>query len=478
MPNRSFLIPAVLLLVWRFLFMAAFPAMSSSQQPVRNALPSIRPNERTFLVLSDIHFDPITGTDPSGLEALASSPVEQWQAILESHTKRALLRGVSDSNYDLLVSAMDATRTLGLRYDYILVAGDFLGHNFPGKYPSFKPDNRGYQEFVIKTMIFINRTIQRFFPAVPIVGALGNNDSAIGDYAFPGQTLLAALSLEWKAVGSSADATRDFLSGGYYSVPHPTVSNQDFIVLNTSLWSRLYSDTASANPADQGWREMNWLTSELERVRGRGRAATLVMHLPPGIDAYASQGGSCRAPAFFWKKPYLDAFLTSIGGHKDLLRDSYAGHTHISDFRVFDDASGRPYFLTHIAPSFSPEGHDPGFEIGVYNKADGALVDYLMFYLKGFQNADSSLNPAWEKAYDFRELSGFADYSPASLQAIALLLRSNEAIRSRLLNLFATHMSSTTSLAPQDWKPYSCAETEITTGAFAACACPPVSSSP
>ena len=479
MDARRQVAAAILLLACWLLPFHAMPVGATPRQALQDGIVSVRRNERTFLILTDIHFDPFTGTDPRGVEALASNPVEKWPGIFESHTGRDLPAAPdkpaarSDTNYALLVSALESARNTGTPYDYVLVTGDYLGHDFEKKYRQFMPDSQGYRDFVIKTMVFVNRMIQQSFPAVPIVGALGNNDSVAGDYAEPGKPLLQALSKEWKVVAANPNAARDFRQGGYYAVPHPTVPGQEFLVLNTTLWSRLYTGGTSPGNSDAGALEMHWLVSRLDGLRARSHTAALIMHLPPGIDAYASsKSGKCSTPVAFWKKPYLDEFVAAIEGHKDSLRDGYAGHTHINDFRVLSDAAGAPYFATNIAPSMSPDSHNPEFEIGVYNTVSGALVDYAVLYLKNFAGPAFPAKPDWEKAYDFRQLSAFPSYSPASLRTISLLVRSNELVRSKLLDLFATHMSAAISLSAKDWRPYSCAQTEITPGAFVACSCP------
>ena len=297
---------AILLLACWLLPFHAIPVGANPRQALQNGIVSVAQNERTFLILTDIHFDPFTGTDQRGVEALASNPVEKWQRILESHAGRDLPSAPvaptarSDTNYALLVSALEAARGTGTPYDYVLVTGDYLGHDFEKKYRQFIPDSRGYQDFVIKTMVFVNRMIQQSFPAVPIVGALGNNDSIAGDYAAPGEPLLAALSKEWKVVAANPDAARDFRRGGYYAVPHPAVPGQEFLVLNTTLWSRLYTGSPSPGASDAGAQEMDWFISRLDGLRARGHTAALIMHLPPGIDAYASsKSGTCSAPAAF-----------------------------------------------------------------------------------------------------------------------------------------------------------------------------------
>jgi sphingomyelin phosphodiesterase acid-like 3 len=465
---------ATLLLAWWVLVASPVLTAATPQALAPNPVVSVARNERTFLILSDIHFDPFTGTDQAGIEALIESPVEKWPEVFESHAGPDLPRALSDTNFALLMSALSAAHSSGMQHDYVLVTGDYLGHNFERKYWQFVPDGRGYQDFVIKTMVFVNRMIQKSFPAIPVIGALGNNDSLNGDYAFPGKPLLVALSKEWKVLASRPEAARTFVLGGYYAVPHPTVPSQEFIVLNTSLWSRLYTGNASADIADEGAAQLKWLTAELDRLRARKHTAALILHLPPGVDAYtSSKAANCQMPALYWKQPYLDAFLAAIGSHKNVLRDSYAGHTHVNDFRVFSDASGIPYFQTNIAPSLNPDRHDPEFEVGVYDHGSGALMNYAVFYLKASPEAASAAPSVWERAYDFRQISRFPAYNPAALQTISTLLRSNEAVRSKLLELFSAH-AAVVPFSAKDWRIYSCAETEITPDSFAACNCPPI----
>ncbi len=447
------------------------PAIQALQISNPASLP-VTHDEGQFLILTDIHFDPFSGNDPHTIQALASSPVEKWQAILQPSASREPSRDGADSNYALLISALQAARQ-SAHYDYLLVPGDSLAHHFAEKYDEFHP-GEGYQEFAIKTLVFVNRMIQQAFPGVPIFYALGNNDSIDRDYGDPGKPLLVALSEEWQAVGGNAN--RDFLSGGYYAARHPTVASQELIFLNTSLWSRLYTPSTSLTDLNAGEVEMTWLASRLDEVRAQHLTASLVMHIPPGIDAYATahngSEGPCNTPLLFWKKPFLDSFIAIINSHKEILRDSYAGHTHINDFRIFTDASGMPYFQTNIAPSLSPDHHNPEFEIGVYDKADGSLVDYAVEYLEDSPGGGSPTVSNWRRAYDFRALSTLPIYSPASLQTISLLIRSSSAIRSRLLDLFATHNRAARSISAREWLPYSCAETEITPGAFTLCSCP------
>ena len=435
------------------------------------------PNEGTFLLLSDIHLDPLTGTDPHVVQQLLASPVERWQSIFQSSPDRQISPNGADSNYALLASALEAARRSGVHYDYIIITGDFLGHDLSAKYSRFTHSDAGYREFAIHTLVFVNRMAQQAFPGVPIFETLGNNDSTEGDYLDPGAPLLETLAKEWKVVAADPDATRDFLKGGYYAVPHPFVSNHEFIILNTAFWSNNYTGS-SPGAVDPGFQELAWLKSELDRVQAAHKNATLLMHIPPGVDAYkSSQTDGCN-PTLFWKKPYQDSFLAILEAHASQIRDGYAGHTHVDDFivinTVINGTSGTPYFQIHITPSISRDHrNNPAFETGVYDKTSGALADYMATYLQSSSTAgDGSQGVAWVPEYDFRQLSHLPMYSPAALQTIALLIRSNDLIRQKFLDLYVSKASSSGSAPIKDWLSYSCAQTEVSPDSFRGCACP------
>ena len=218
----------------------------------------------------------------------------------------SLTNGTHDSNYALLAAALAAARSSGTSYDYVLVAGDYLTHDFRLKYRAQKLADQDFPDFAIKTMVFVSRTIQAAFPKAPVFGVVGNNDSACGDYAEPAHSaLFAALAAEWNVVSSRPDAARDFAAGGYYAVPHPTVPKQELIVLNSTFWSSLYHagcSSASGRSGDApGDIEMAWLKQQLQQAQLAGKTAVLAMHIPPGFDAFnSSRQNDCAKPTALW----------------------------------------------------------------------------------------------------------------------------------------------------------------------------------
>ncbi len=272
---------------------------SDRPAPVASAAAPFVPagNEGTFLTLSDIHFDPYA--DPAVVRQLATAPVDQWGAILAGSTAPFAEYG-SDTTYPLMMSALSAARGTGLAYDYVLVTGDLLAHDFRRGFETHAGgDDDAYGSFVVKTITFLTRTLQQTFAGVPVILALGNNDSACGDYRLtPNGAMLHALAPELNVLAGHPQATEDFEAGGFYAVPHPTVPGRQIVVLNDVFWSTQYLDRCDPMISDAGAAELGWLEWKLFKARSAKQSVTLVMHIPPGIDAYRSaqhRERDCRA---------------------------------------------------------------------------------------------------------------------------------------------------------------------------------------
>jgi sphingomyelin phosphodiesterase acid-like 3 len=432
----------------------------------------------TFLILSDIHFDPFA--DPAIVPKLAASKVEDWESIFRSSSVQAFSQYGSDSNYPLLASVLTAAREYAARqrYDYVVFAGDYLVHRFREKYRQQVGGNEeAYRQFVAKTMTFVSRMIQQSFPTLPVFGTLGNNDSVCGDYRLsPGGSFLASVAKEWKVLASDRAAMNDFATGGFYMVPHPSVPSQELIVLNSTFWSASYQDACGSTPGDPGAAELNWLAWKLYQVRVAKKTATLIMHIPPGIDAfYSARSGKCGTVTTLWKPAYVSAFLQTIEMYKDVLRDNYAGHMHMDDFRLISDSSGAPFLETHVVPAISPVyGNNPAFEIGLYAKSNGQLTDYAVVYLANLADfkEGAQKKPVWPVEYSVDSGYRIAEYGPQGAKKIADAIRSDPKTRAQYMKFYAVKSSKTPSVNDDNWLIYACAQTQITADAFAKCSCP------
>lgn len=433
---------------------------------------TVRPGQGVFLHLSDIHFDPLA--QPALLPQLLAAPVERWSDIFKAAPQpQPYSRYGQDTNYPLLMATLTAAQ--GIRYDYILNTGDDLAHDFKKTFLDAGGTQQDYDGFTIKTMRFIDRVLTESFPDAPLVLALGNNDAECGDYMLaPHSAMLTALAQDLPVVAADPDAVRDFSTGGFYVVPHPTVAGHDIIVLSDVFWSRDYRGACDRQGGDIGGAEFAWLEWTLYREKLAGRTASLAMHIPPGIDAFSSAHHGCPAGIrSFWHDADTRRFLDLVGRYKDVLRGSYAGHTHMDDFRVLADATGAPVLATRIAPAVSPIfNNDPAFTVLLFDRSTAAVSDYATFHLANLGEAGTGTPPDWRLEYTFDQAYGAQSYGPPTLAALAGRIRRDPAVRAAFLGRYAAETKARGPVTEQNWNAFACAQTAITASDYAACLCP------
>ena len=414
----------------RALAIAASLMLAACASDERATLPfAPGPGQGVFLIVADIHFDPFA--DPAIVEQLVAAEADAWPGIFESSKEQNFAQYGSDANYPLMMSALEVARQLLPRPDLVLYAGDYLVHGFASKFASHAGGGpAAYERFVIKTITFVSQQLQGAFPKTPVYGTLGNDDSVCGDYMVaPGGRFLAAVGEVWAAQISHPETFADFGIGGFYVVPHPTVPEHDLVVLNTVLWSMSYENRCNPAGGDPGAAQLAWLEWTLYRTKLSGRTASLLFHIPPGIDGYSSSHGSgtCRAAVTpFLKDAYAQPFLTLLEQYRDILQDSYAGHTHMDDFRVVTTQAGEPILLTHITPAVSPiYQNNPGFGLVLYDRASGDLIDYATVYLTNLASAGRGEAAKWAIEYTFQDAYGYTAYDPTTAAQLAQAIRTD-----------------------------------------------------
>ena len=264
------------------------------------AVAQVAPATGHALLISDIHFDPLA--DPAIIKQLIAAPLEQWAAIFQSSQQKSFSTYGADTNYRLFSSTL-AEAAAHEPFDYVVFTGDALRHNFAQAFVAAGGTSDQFPAFAAKTEAFVVQTLQNRLK-VPVLAALGNNDSPCGDYQLPPNSpFLAALADQLTVLAASPEAKSTFQFGGFLSMAHPTVANQDIIVLNTIFWSTSYRSCAP-DTGDPGEAELEWLGWKLYTANLLHRRVTLVMHIPPGMDAYNSSHGQCQDPVPFWQDKY------------------------------------------------------------------------------------------------------------------------------------------------------------------------------
>jgi sphingomyelin phosphodiesterase acid-like 3 len=390
----------------------------------------------TFLMMSDLHFDPFA--DPKLVPDLIKHPVEDWEGILNGSKVTTFAPYGNDSNWPLLLSALKQAQSLG-PYDYAIFTGDYLVHKSRDLFVPFGgKDEKAYEDFVTKAEVFVTREVQKNLPNMPIYFCLGNNDSECGDYMIASHSdFLERLSTEWGVLLGRPEAVESFVDQGNYVVPHPTVPGMELVVLNDVYWSnRFESDSCHPESGDPGQDEMNWLQNQLENAKDKNLKVQLVMHIPPTADVFStfskiSMGVFLRHPAqLFWDRKYEKAFVKLLKDYQGVLVSGFAGHTHMDDFRVLNQGPGTTPFFIHICPAISPiRGNNPGFQVALYDKGTGAMLDMATYDLTNLETALSASEAKWALEYDFDSAYTLSGYNGSALSFLADEIQTTDAVR-------------------------------------------------
>jgi sphingomyelin phosphodiesterase acid-like 3 len=89
---------------------------------------STNSNDFPVLAFSDLHFNPLYDTDPVLINKLVAADPSQWASIFETSKITTLSPFASDTNYPLLVLALESIKKNLGASPMILYTGDLLGH--------------------------------------------------------------------------------------------------------------------------------------------------------------------------------------------------------------------------------------------------------------------------------------------------------------------------------------------------------------
>jgi sphingomyelin phosphodiesterase acid-like 3 len=426
-----------------------------------------RKGQGTFLVLSDIHFDPFTA--PGLPAALHAAPIAEWPAILKAESPPAFATWGHDANYSLFQSSLQSSVGLQPGYDFVVLLGDILSHDFLQQAEMALGSEAAAKEFAVETSLFVARQVQRRFEATPVVPSIGNNDNDCADYATePRGHYLRRLAAAWDILATDAAARRDFIRLGSYSIRNPAAAKHRLVTLNTVFLSGSYVDTCRPDDPDPGIATLDWLETELADAAAAGDRVTLLMHVPPGFDGFASaSAGACSAVPL-WKENYDLRFREIVGRFEGVLLTGFAGHLHMDEFRVSGDEPETAATPIHVVPAISPIfGNNPAYTVVLYNRASGRTTNYAVEFVQ--LNAPKP-QPAWRPEYKWNSYGVGALNAPHLAELAGMIAAGGPVAQS-----FRAHFQANSRWPISDtlWQSYVCALTEETAAGFSACRCPP-----
>ena len=392
----------------------------------------------TFLAITDIHFNPFHGLTKAQFQKLTEMPTDQWGDYFESLGQAPSQPG-EDSNYALMVTALDAAKRNAADASFVLYMGDFLAHDWQTSYDnvarkSLQDDPEAYQEFTQNVVKMMALEFQTRFSDIPVFATLGNDDAFCADYWIqPSSEFNRHFAKIWlpllKGMVEPTPFRESFHQFGAFSAELPGLSDQRLVVLNSVYWSSSYCDDyfkpdsrgccQCENPGPlPGRKQFAWLEQELDRAKQENKRVWLVMHVPPGLDSYAEQktGGQCLT-ASMWTPEFTTRYLEIVSRYESILQVGFAGHTHMDDFRVTMH-QGRPLLVHKLVPAVSPIFKNrPAFQVFQWDSARCVVENWQTYQFDPVPQAKSDAS-AWSEEYDARESYALEQMTPASVATL------------------------------------------------------------
>jgi hypothetical protein len=373
-----------------------------------------------WLVFSDVHYDP-------------------------RNADRSPASAGSDTNKALLDSLLKAAAAADPDAPVVIVSGDLLAHKFPSG------------PLAAETIGYLATRFDAAFPHAQFVLALGNNDSACGDYeTTPNDAFLRGVAQSWAPLvnrnGAAPAMTETFSRYGAYAATLPR-TNLRVVVADDTFWSKKYDNRcgeSKATPAEA--------LADFRALLGAapGTRTWVVMHIPPGIDATKTVLALGLRTRMFLdavsQESLIDALEVPAAGVTALI----AGHTHRFSYRMIRGEGARAIPVL-VAPAVSPiYGNGPSFltlDVGA-NGTIGNVAEY------------SLVDDRWRR---IGSLGGFGvtTFDVPHLLALQKRLHSDVSLRNRFLTLYAGAGFAEPRFT--GWQPYWCAAEFITAAAYRSC---------
>lgn len=338
-----------------------------------------------FITIADIHFDPFQSCYQEKMrpcplvQTLRQLPVEQWSGLLAKYDNTIPYYRFN-TNYFLLRSSLQMADQVSEQNhaQFVLILGDFIGHDYERYYAMYSGDRSklGHQTFFKKTFEYLTYELNKTFPGIDVFPVFGNNDSYYGDYElYSNGKLYHDLQSVWinliKNKTNRALMASSFSKNGYYAVEvRPDLR---IIILNTVLFSTK-ADGKGINQA--AWEELDWFHDQLALAQAKQQKVMIAMHIPPGIDIYASLEFRLLRLVDLWKLDYTKRFEAELRKFSEEVLGIFVGHLHTDWFQILTLSNVHRIPITGTS-SISPiYGNDPSFKLYTYSLARQRFVKF------------------------------------------------------------------------------------------------------
>jgi sphingomyelin phosphodiesterase acid-like 3 len=416
----------------------------------------------TWLFVSDVHFNPLD--DPALADRLAAVPVDQWDGIFDADPRPVSPYG-TDANAPLLRLALLSMRSDAGSPAVVVIPGDLLVHNFRVQWNHAATDTSddAFFAFADKTIAYLAHEFDAAFPAAQFVVTLGNNDSPYGDYHIqPHSPFLAHYERAWEPLvnrgGRAPDFAREFPNDGNYVATLP--NGTDVVVVNSNAWSDgARSIDESDGGADAAAKAgMTWFEHAVA-ASPIGARTWALLHVPPGIDAFAATRGRVVA---FYKPELLARFRAVRAADGKPLGLIVAGHIHNDGFRIVDRTP--LWFIPSISPVHR---NNPGYIVARVAPS-GGIADYTAYDLDLSQPPPAAGDPSFGREYAFDARFAVHGFTLAALAQIQRALHDDPALRTADASIYVSG-SPFTPITATNWPTFWCANSALDPAAFERC---------
>jgi sphingomyelin phosphodiesterase len=337
------------------------------------ANPTVAQGAPYILHVSDVHLNTSSPTSTYGQDtglALWQTLKEKLNAILTSATPPA----------------------------FILFTGDLPAHYACGPVNCYLPPGQRTNHDTNMRVVLQDLRGLVAGTKIPLFFIPGNNDGLAGDYfSFADatqQTVLNLIAESPNPYPALNTAARCGEPPCLVADPHPKmgyyaarpIKGLRLIGLNTIIWGASYWPVDGISQKEAGNTQMLWFAEQLQQAADAGEKVHVLMHIPPGVDAYAASHGSntplmwasLPAPGLTWQ----DQFLSLINHHSATVTGLFYGHTHMDELRLFYDRTGTKVREVAISsPGVTPlDSNNPGFKRIFFDPKTKEVIDFITHY--------------------------------------------------------------------------------------------------
>jgi hypothetical protein len=163
-----------------------------------------------------------------------------------------------------------------------------------------------------------------------------------------------------------------------------------------------------------------------------------------------------------WTAEITKRFDALMDKYQGIFAMSFAGHTHMDDFRVYSNPN--PILAIRTTPAVSPAfGNNPGISTFTFDGKTGEINDVKTFY-----TPLSSNNAPWGLEYQFSGAYGLKSYNAATLAKLALRIRSKGSAYKSYQKYYDVS-AAPSPITDSNLPVYSCSETSFSSASFKAC---------